>query len=486
MARFEEPLLCSFRAKRQRTRRMKFLPGRDPGRRRRYISRFQGRHQCFIASKNTDLHGFADGGVSRREPVTDAVATGRVLLLVPTTSYRIGDFLDAAERLDVDVAVGSDQRQVLEQYSQGRTVTLDFKDVARGVAQIVTYNGKHPVAAIVGVDDETTLIAAKASQALGLPHNAPEAVAATGNKHRFRTRLANSGLPAPRFTLLAVGDDPTRAARDSFYPAVLKPLALSASRGVIRVDDPAQFAAAFKRIGAILEAADTGGQAARHILVEEYVPGDEVAVDGLLDQGRLTVLALFDKPDPLEGPYFEETLYVTPSRLPADVQDTIAATVNRAVAILGLREGPIHAELRINDQGVWLIEVAARSIGGLCSRALRFGPGGRLEDLILRHALGLPVPTVELERPATGVMMIPIPAAGVLRRITGIEAARALAGIDDVTISIPLGETLVPVPEGNRYLGFIFAGGDTAEVVEATLREAHGQLEFTIEPGQER
>jgi len=415
--------------------------------------------------------------------MNDGPDGGRLLLLVPTTSYRIGDFLQAAERLDVDVAVGSNRRQVLEQYSKGRTVTVDFNDVERGIAQIEFYSREFPLAAIVGVDDETTLIAAKASKALGLPHNAPESVEATGNKYSFRTRLANSGLPAPQFRLISADDDPVRAARDSFYPAVLKPLALSASRGVIRADDPAQFATAVRRIRAILDEADIRGEAASHILVEEYVPGDEVALEGLLEDGQLTVLALFDKPDPLEGPYFEETIYVTPSRLPVHVQNAIAHTVNSAVVTLGLREGPIHAELRVNDEGVWLIEVAARSIGGLCSRALHFGADDRLEDVILRHALGLPAPTIELDRPATGVMMIPIPAAGVLRHVAGIEAARGLANIDDVTISIPIGETLVPVPEGNRYLGFIFASGDTPETVEAALRVAHNELEFTIEPG---
>lgn len=404
------------------------------------------------------------------------------MLLVPTTSYRIGDFLLAAERLGVSVTVGSDHRQVLEQYSEGGTVTLEFMDVSRGVAQTVAFSRDYPLAAIVGVDEETILLAAMASQALGLRHNTPESVKAAGNKHRFRTRLANSGLLAPRFALFSVDDDPVQAGQNSFYPAVLKPLALAASRGVIRADDPTQFAAAFRRIGAILDQVDGDGDARRHILVEEYVPGDEVALEGLLDEGHLTVLALFDKPDPLEGPFFEETLYVTPSRLPVDVQDAVAQTVTRAIATLGLREGPIHAEMRVNDKGVWLIEVAARSIGGFCSRALRFGPHGRLEDLILRHALGLPVPSVKLEHPASGVMMIPIPAAGVLRRVSGIDGAHALADVDDVTISVPLGETLIPLPEGNRYLGFIFASGDTPESVEAALRGAHRQLEFTVEP----
>ena len=415
--------------------------------------------------------------------MNDDLITGRLLLLMPTTSYRIGDFLEAAERLRVDVAVGSNQRQVLERYSQGRTVTLEFKDMIQGVAQIKAYNDDYPLSAVIGVDDETTLIAANASQALSLPHNDPESVEATGNKHSFRLRLANSGLLAPRFSLFPVTDDPERAAQNSFYPVVLKPLALSASRGVIRANDSEQFVSAFRRIRTILEDVGTGNETARHILVEEYVPGDEVSLEGLLDGGHLTVLALFDKPDPMEGPYFEETIYVTPSRLPADVQDAITGTAIQALATLGLREGPVHVEMRINDKGVWMIEVAARSIGGLCSRTLHFGAAGRLEDVVLRHALGLSAPKIEQDRRATGVMMIPIPAAGVLRRVSGIGAARVLAGIEDVSISIPLGDSLVPVPEGNKYLGFIFASGDTPEAVEIVLRLAHNELEFTIEPG---
>jgi biotin carboxylase len=264
------------------------------------------------------------------------------------------------------------------------------------------------------------------------------------------------------------------------YPVVLKPLALSASRGVIRVDDPEQFLGACKRIQAILANADQHGEAASHILVESYIPGREVALEGLLDNGELKVLALFDKPDPLEGPFFEETIYITPSRLSGGVQSEIAATVAAAVATLGLRHGPVHAELRINDQGVWLIEVAARSIGGLCARTLDFGAGGRLEDLIIRAAMALPAIETAAHA-ASGVMMLPIPRAGVLRRVDGLTIARAVAGIQDITISIPLGDTLVPVPEGNRYLGFIFSSGDTPEMAEAALREAHSHLEFVIE-----
>jgi biotin carboxylase len=329
-----------------------------------------------------------------------------------------------------------------------------------------------------------TVLAAKASEALGLPHNAPDAVAAARNKYRMRTRLANSGLASPEFRLLSTGDDPRRAARESFYPCVLKPLALSAGRGVIRVDDPDAFVAAFHRIVKILEQPDAGagGEEARHILAEGYIAGNEVALEGLLQAGRLTPLALFDKPDPMEGPYFEETIYLTPSRLAADVQDAITKATQRACAALGLEDGPIHAEMRINDGVPWVVEIAARSIGGLCARILRFGAGVTLEEIILSHALGLAVPSKEREGRAAGVMMIPVPRAGKLRQVRGLIGARAVAGIEEVTISIATGGELVPPPEGYKYLGFIFAKAETPQAVEQALRQAHGALDFDIVP----
>lgn len=419
--------------------------------------------------------------------LTDRDSQDRLLLLIPTTSYRVADFLDAARRLDVDVAVGSNQRHVLEAFADGRTITIDFHDPEKGVREICAYARVHPLSAVLGVDEETTVLASRASKALGLAHNAPESVEATANKFRFRTVLANSGLLTPPFSLLTVDADPERAAREAAYPCVLKPLMLSASRGVIRADNPDQFITAFHRITRILKQPDvvTLGDTAKHILVEGYIAGREVALEGLLDGGRLKVLALFDKPDPLEGPFFEETIYVTPSRLPESWQSRVMDATVQAVAALGLKDGPIHAELRLNDQGPWVIEVGARSIGGLCARALRFGAGISLEELILSHVLGLPIETMAREDKATGVMMIPIPRAGVLESVGGLEAARRVSGVDDVTITIPTGQEVVPLPEGNKYLGFIFARGDSPEAVEAALRKSHHCLRFRIDPGAE-
>jgi biotin carboxylase len=281
-------------------------------------------------------------------------------------------------------------------------------------------------------------------------------------------------VPSPAFAHWRLDDDPARVAAATRFPCVVKPTTLSGSRGVMRADNPAELALRFARLRGIL-----AGERCADVLVEDYVPGVEVALEGLLDRGRLRTLALFDKPDPLEGPFFEETLYVTPSRLPAEAQASIAAAAAAAAAALGLREGPIHAELRWNERGPFLIEVAARSIGGLCSQTLRFGTDMSLEELILRQALGEPIDEPREGR-AGGVMMIPIPSAGHLRAVHGVEEAKAVPGIESVEITARTNHPLVPLPEGDSYLGFIFARGETPAFVEGALRAAHARLRFEI------
>jgi biotin carboxylase len=409
----------------------------------------------------------------------------RVLLLLPTTTYRTPDFLEAAERLGAEVVVASEQPSTLEGLNPGGLLTVDFRDPEECARRVRAFAAKHPLDAVVGVDEETAVAAAAIAGALGLPHNPVDAVRAARNKAVMRRRLAETGVPVPRHRLHSLDEDPSAAARETVYPCVLKPTFLAASRGVIRADDAAEFQAAWRRIAAILSQPDVarrGEAAAREILVEQFLPGDEVALEGLLDGGRLRVLALFDKPDPLEGPYFEETIYVTPSRLPAQTQEAIASVAARAGAALGLVDGPIHAELRVRDGEAWVLEIAARSIGGLCSRTLRFGTGLSLEELILRHALGERVDALARETRAAGVMMIPIPRAGVLHRVDGLDDAAAMPGVEGVTISAHPGQTLVPLPEGSRYLGFLFARGETPAEVEAALRRAHAALEFRITP----
>jgi len=401
----------------------------------------------------------------------------RALLLLPTTTYRTQAFLDAAGALGVEIVCASERPNVFEERAPDRLLTLDFDDPDAAAEGVRRFAETSPIDAVVGVDDRTTVVAAAIAERLGLPANPVGAAAAARNKLEMRRRLAAAGVPVPRFEPVSLDDDPAPVARARTYPCVLKPLALSASRGVIRADTPTEFVAAVERIARILAGA---GDTSRTLLAEEFVPGAEVALEGLLVGGALQTLALFDKPDPLDGPFFEETIYVTPSRLPAAVQAELATVTARAAAALGLREGPVHAELRVGPGGPRVIEVAARSIGGLCSRALRFGAGMTLEELILRHALGRKIESYERERRPAGVMMLPIPRAGRLRAVTGVEAARAVPGIEEIVITTHRGQELVPLPEGWQYLGFVFARAQTPEAVEQALRAAHARLGVEI------
>jgi len=409
----------------------------------------------------------------------------RLLLLIPTTSYRTHDFLDAANRLGVEVAVGSNQTSVLSAFAGGRTTQVDFVDPDRAVDQIEDFAARFPLAAIVGVDEGTTTIAALASDRLGLPHNHPEAVAAAANKYRFRQALTEPGLPQPVARLFSADEDPRTAARQiNSYPVVLKPLALSGSRGVIRADDTQDFACAFERIRAILDETDeeTGLRAEPYVLVEDYLPGGEVALEGLLIGGRLHVLALFDKPDPMVGPTFEETILIAPSRLPKATQQLVCQRTEAAIRALSLTEGPVHAELRLTKAlGPVPLEIAARSIGGLCSRVLRFGAGVSLEELIIQLALGRTPASLERERTPAGVMMLPVRRAGRMQEVRGQAEACAVPAIVKLRITVAPGTEIQPLPDGDRYFGFLFARADTPDEVEAALRQAYAHLDPVIE-----
>jgi biotin carboxylase len=406
-----------------------------------------------------------------------------LLLLLPTTTYRTEAFVEAAAKLGVELICASERPSTFEALAPDSLVTLDFGDPDASAETIARLAARRPIDAVVPVDDLTTVVAAAIGQRLGLKANSLPAVAMARDKHAMRRCLAAAGVPVPRFRLVRLADDPAALGADVEYPCVLKPLALSASRGVIRANDPREFVAAFRRIAAILESVEAPlpDEARRALLVEEFIPGREVALEGLLIGGTLHGLALFDKPDPLDGPFFEETIYVTPSRLAQAVQAEIAAATRDACSALGLTEGPIHAELRLNERGPFVLEIAARSIGGLCSRTLTFGTGLSLEELILCHALGRPLESLERERRAAGVMMIPIPRAGRLASVRGADEAAAVDGVEDVAITMHPGQQVVPLPEGWQYLGFIFARAETPDAVEHALRRAHALLRFDIE-----
>ena len=401
-----------------------------------------------------------------------------VVLLLHSESYRAADFLQAARQLGVDITVASDRRNPVAADAEDGVLEVHLAEPHVAASALVEYAGETAVDAIVAVDDQGVATAALASEQLGLAHNPPAAVSATRNKADMRRRLDTRGVSQPAFHVAeSIGEVHTAAKRLGF-PVVVKPVSLSASQGVIRVDRADVIPATFKRIQSITRA--HGRIPDEPLLVERFIPGAEVAVEGLVRGGSLEILAVFDKPDPLDGPFFEETIYVTPSRLPPKAQAAIRDVTAEAAKTLGLSEGPIHAELRVSDTRAWLLEIAARSIGGLCARSLRFGLGVSLEQLILRHALGIPIHDLSLTDVAAGVMMLPIPRAGRLRAVRGVGRAQAVDGVAGVEITIAPGQELIPLPEGNRYLGFVFARGREPGAVEAALRAAHAELVFEI------
>jgi biotin carboxylase len=396
-----------------------------------------------------------------------------LLLFAATTGYQIRVFADSARRLGMDLTLATDRCHVLDDPWGDQALPVKFDRIAESVD---TLRGLH-FDGIAAVGDRPAVLAAQAAAALGIPFHPPAAARACHDKYLARQLYQAAGMRVPWFARAAPGDDPQAMARTVPYPCVLKPLGLSASRGVIRANDENEFAGAWRRIVKLGE---------RQIQVEAYIPGREFAIEGLMTAGEFRLIAIFDKPDPLEGPFFEETIYVTPSREPEAIQQVLLETAVQAVRALGLRHGPVHAELRYNAEGAWMLETAARPIGGLCAKTLRFG-GTPYEELILRNAVGElaggapsgpACPT--LDGPASGVMMIPIPQAGIYESVDGVDRATAVPEIEDVIVTAQPGQELIPLPEGASYLGFIFARGKSPAEVEAALRRSHAQLRFRI------
>jgi biotin carboxylase len=391
-----------------------------------------------------------------------------LLLFAATTGYQIREFASAGERLGIDVKLATDRCLHMDNPWGDGALPVRFDHT---MPETIEGLRGLRIDGVAAVGDGPAEAAAVAAEMLGVPFHPPATARACRDKFLARQLYEAAGMRTPWFFRTGLDGDPAALAARAQYPCVLKPLGLSASRGVIRANNRGEFEAAFRRIARIGE---------QHLQVEGYIPGREFAVEGMVTGGRFQALAIFDKPDPLEGPFFEETIYVTPSREPAAVQRDLIDTTERAALAMGFRHGPVHAELRHNAEGAWMLEMHARPIGGLCGRSLRFEGGMSLEELILRQALGEDVSEVRLADGASGVMMIPIPKGGIYEDVEGVDQARSVEGIEDVIITATEGQRLVPLPEGASYLGFIFARAGSADAVEAALRQAHGELQFRI------
>lgn len=407
----------------------------------------------------------------------------RILLLLPTSTYRAPDFIAAAADLGVDVVVGSERRQAMAGAMGDRAVVVPLGSPDVAVEAITALHARSPIDAVLAVDDQGIRVASLAAQRLGFRHNPPGAVDATRDKAAMRRLLRASSVPQPAFRVVDPGGDVATQAAEVGFPCVVKPVSRAGSQGVIRADDAADARDAAERIAAIVH---SPGCPDEPLLVEQFVAGEELAVEGILVGGSFEVLAVFDKPDPLDGPFFEETIYVTPSRQPAAALARVTAVVADAARAIGLREGPVHAEVRVGAGSgalagtVVVIEVAARSIGGLCARTLRFGAGVSLEEVIIRQSLGMDLGSLTRQDGASGVMMLPIRAAGILVGVSGRDDALAVPGVIGLEITVAPGKPVVPLPEGDRYLGFLFARAQSPEEAVEALRRAESCLSVTV------
>jgi biotin carboxylase len=410
------------------------------------------------------------------------------LILATTTGYQTRMFAAAAERQGIDLVYATDRCDQLDDPWRDEAIAVRFHEEWRSIDGLLKALESRPIDGVLAVGDRPTVMAAQVARQLKLPGHPPDAVVAARDKRLAREKFRNAGLLVPGTFAVPMGVDPLTILPRVEFPAVLKPTVLSGSRGVIRADDAVSFASAFLRIRRLLESADVKelrDPETDIIQIEQYVPGTEFALEGLLDHGLLKPVALFDKPDPLEGPFFEETIYVTPSQVNAGIQTQITSAVTRAAQALGLSHGPVHAEIRFNSKGPHVLEVAARPIGGLCAKTLRFEHRGQsigFEDLLLLHAAGAPVDQWRREHRASAVMMIPIPRGGIFRGVDGVDAAASVPYIDEVEITAKRDQRLLALPEGSSYLGFIFARAATAKDAEGALREALARLRFTIDP----
>ena len=408
----------------------------------------------------------------------------RVLILLARTTYRARSFVEASRKLGLEISVGSNHRQSLSDFVPGSSLFLDSGNIQVSVEEIVNFHSEFPLHSIVAAEDEFCVLAATAAEIIGLLQHSRDGVLAVRNKRAMREKLAETKGGAFWFEGFDLEEDVQSIVTRVPFPCVVKPVSLSGSRGVTRCNTQEEFLIAWDRLKRLLGSNNLSQDAelfSTEILVETYLGGREVAVEGIMVQGSMTLVGILDKPDLMDGPFFEETILITPSSLTLGLQERLVAKTEEIATSLGLLNGPVHAEFRIEKEAINLLEIAPRSIGGYCSKIFKFHPEATLEELILRQSLGMKISHFEKENKSEGVFMLPVPKAGILKNVSRIEEALQVDGIEDIEITIPVGRRVVPLPEGNQYLGFMFAKGKDPSSVESSLREAFSILELEIQ-----
>ncbi len=407
------------------------------------------------------------------------LSPGFVLLIAPSGSYRIPPYIEAAKALGIGLLVVSNSKHSLvSEVAKG--ISVDFDDLRLAREIILSEIKGLKILSVLATDDICVGLSSQIAQQLGLPQNNPSAARLTHRKDLAREALQLAGCNTPEFQVIKL-IDASNLSKSINYPVVIKPLSLSASRGVIRANDAAEFVQACRRIDSILEYTGQSGYERNQVLVEAYLDGAEFAVEGIIIAGEFHLLMIFDKPEPLIGPFFEETYYLTPSQLESAQIQELINEVSRCCHAYNLTHGPVHAEARITQTGVVLLELAARTIGGQCGQLIEFSTCQKLEELVILGMCGIK-PELPSSVESAGVLMIPVAKSGLLKRVEGMTDALQVEFIRDIEIHIQAGYELIPLPEGSSYLGFIFAQAPSYQQTYDALKKAYDKLNFVTQP----
>lgn len=368
-----------------------------------------------------------------------------------------------------------------------RPTTVAVQPPEQAIEQALRLHEQTSIGAVLGYEEDATLTVAHIAAALGLPAHPVAAAEAALDKPMMKQRFAAAGIPAADFIVAADEDEAVAWAEAGGYPVVVKPCRGSASQGVIRANDEHTLRQAYRRLRRIIRdhELDNGGRPPSAHLVERYLPGSELSCELLLQYGAPEVITEFGKPLPLTGPYFEESIYLTPPALGAALRREVHELSMAAAKALGFYHGPAHCEIRLTPDGPKVLEIAGRLLGGACAGSFRDRLGEDLDALLLRSALGerITLPAPADDAPTVGALMIPVPGEGRVVAVRGDDGARRVPGVRDVSLQTEPGEIVVPFPEQACYaVGFVSASGPDEAAVVGSLGQAAAQISLELTP----
>ncbi len=382
----------------------------------------------------------------------------KLLLVIPENSYKSNDFVVAAEKLGIDFLIITDSEQVSSKFSD--TVIINKFD-----AELNKNNLKKlkDVTHVLPVDHSALKFSGYLVDLLEVKGNKLESINLSMNKYESR-KIFNSLLDIKVNNEIIKNIDDVNTFINKNGTSVLKPIYGTASKSVLKINNVEKNKEQIEKL--MQDCFD------QDLVIEEYIDGKEYALEGTIINSELKKIVIFDKPVEYKHPYFEESIYITPSELSSEAEKRVVSIVDKACKKIGLEDGPVHVEFKINENQIFIIEINPRMIGGLCSRCLSFGLFKvSLEEIILHAFMNNELKNIELLNNYVGVLMIPTPKSGKFISINK-EELENIPNISNVEITVPEGSDLLEPPYGDKYLGFAFSQGIDKKTVNESLLTA--------------